>query len=319
MKKLFRTLLKIVTMGVAVSLTQYAFADSWPKRPITLIVPYKAGGGTDAYARAISAAAKDVLGVPVAVVNKPGSSGMNGANAVLNARPDGYTFLLTSGGSFLLTTLIRDGVNIDAMNSFDFVSQVGHVKTSLMVPMDSPFKTIEDLLETAQTKNLRWGHTGRGGFHHVAGMGFLEKNNVSAQDVPFKGGGPTRAALIGNQVDFGFLGVQQSKGFEQQLRVLAVNSDTRDAVMNNIPSFGELGVAFTAVSSPTIVLAPKGTPQDIISKMEQALGKITQSPKFAEILAERGAGPVYKDANGAKKTLANMKQDVMPLVEDLKQ
>lgn len=319
MKKYFKTLLKIATMGVAVSLTQYAFADNWPKRPINLIVPYKAGGGTDAYARAISAAAKDVLGVPVTVVNKPGSSGMNGANAVLNARPDGYTFLLTSGGSFLLTTLIRDGVNIDAMNSFDFVSQVGHVKTSLMVPMDSPFKTIEDLLKTAQTKNLRWGHTGRGGFHHVAGMGFLTKNNISAQDVPFKGGGPTRAALIGNQVDFGFLGVQQSKGFEQQLRVLAVNSDTRDAVMNNIPSFSELGVAFTAVSSPTIVLAPKGTPQDIIRKMEQALGKITQSPKFAEILAERGAGPVYKDASGAKETLANMKQDVMPLVEDLKQ
>ena len=300
-------------------LHQYAFANSWPQRPIILVVPYKAGGGTDAYARAISAVAKDVLSVPITVVNKPGSSGMNGAKSVLNARPDGYTFMLTSGGSFLLTTLVRDGVNIDAMHSFDFVAQVGHVKTSLMVPMDSPFRTIDDLLKAAQTKKLRWGHTGRGGFHHVAGLGFLEKNNITAQDVPFKGGGPTRVALIGNQVDFGFLGVQQSKGFEQHLRVLAVNSNTRDVVMRDIPSFGELGVAFSAVSSPTIVLAPKGTPQYIISKMEQVLAKITQLPKFAKMLAERGTGPVYKDANGAKSTLANMKQDVMPLVENLKQ
>ncbi len=304
--------------AAALITTANSFAADWPKRPINLVVPYKAGGGTDAYARAISAAAEGVLDVPVVVVNKPGSGGLNGANAVVGARPDGYTMMMTSGGSFLLSTMTRE-TKIDPLESFDFVAQVGQLRTALMVPVNSPFKTAQDVIEAAKADpgSLRWAHSGRGGFHHVGGLGFLSMNDIKAQDVPFKGGGPTRAALIGEQADFGFLGVQQLRGFEEQIRALAVNSEDRDTIMSDVPSFGELGVPFAAVSSPVIVFAPKGTPAEVTSAMEAALSEIVAKPEFAELLAERGTGPVYASGADAKAGLAAMKSDAEPLVKDL--
>ncbi len=314
-----RSFLGTMVAATALAATSTAsLSADWPKRPINLVVPYKAGGGTDAYARAISAAAKGVLGVPVVVVNKPGSGGLNGANAVVGARPDGYTMMMTSGGSFLLSTMTRD-TKIDALDSFEFVAQVGQLRTSLMVPMNSPYQTVQDVIDAAKANpgSLRWAHSGRGGFHHVGGLGFLAQNGIEAQDVPFKGGGPTRAALIGEQADFGFLGVQQLRGFEEQLRALAVNSEDRDTIMTDVPSFGELGIPFAAVSSPVIVFAPKGTPAEVVSAMEAALAEIAAKPEFAGLLAERGTGPVYAGGSDAKAGLAAMKADAAPLVQSL--
>ena len=314
-----RSLISAAVAGVAVLVTATAsIAADWPKRPINLVVPYKAGGGTDAYARAISAAAADVLDVPVVVVNKPGSGGLNGANSVVGARPDGYTMMMTSGGSFLLSTMTRD-TKIDALDSFEFVAQVGKLQTSLMVPKDSPFQTVQDVIDAAQANpgSLRWAHSGRGGFHYVGGLGFLANNNIEAQDVPFKGGGPTRAALIGSQADFGFLGVQQLAGFEDNLRARAVNSAERDGIMTEVPAFGELGIPFAAVSSPVIVFAPKGTPSEVITAMEAALAEIAAKPEFAELLAKRGTGPVYANGADAKAGLTAMKADAAPLVAGL--
>ncbi|WP_282609120.1 tripartite tricarboxylate transporter substrate binding protein [Pelagibius sp. Alg239-R121] len=308
----------LVAAATVTAVATGSLAADWPRRPINLVVPYKAGGGTDAYARAISAAAEGVLDVPVVVVNKPGSGGLNGANAVVRAKPDGYTMMMTSGGSFLLSTMMRE-TKIDALESFDFVAQVGQLKTSIMVPKDSPFQSVQDVIDAAKAKpgSLRWAHSGRGGFHFVAGLGFLAKNDIEAQDVPFKGGGPTRAALIGAQADFGFLGVQQLAGFEEQLRALAVNSKDRDEIMAAVPSFGELGVPFAAVSSPVIVFAPKGTPSEIVTKLETALEKITAKPEFAELLVKRGTGPVYQTGSDAKTGLTTMKADAEPLIAGL--
>ena len=307
--------------AVALSLVtgSYAEAADYPRRPINLVVPYKAGGGTDAYARAISAAAEGTLEVPVVVVNKPGSGGLNGAQSVVGARPDGYTVMLTSGGSFLLSTMMRD-TKIDALESFEFVAQVGQLRTALMVPKGSPFETAQDLVEALKTNpgSLRWAHSGRGGFHHVGGLGFLAANGLEAQDVPFKGGGPARAALIGSQTDFGFIGVQQLRGFEGEIRALAVNSQERDGIMKDVPSFGEQNIEFANVSSPVIVLAPKKTPAEVVAALEQALAEITAKPAFAELLEQRGTGPVYADGAAARATLTAMKSDAAPLVGDLK-
>ena len=314
-----RIFLGTVVLALTTTLTAgLAIASDWPKRPINLVVPYKAGGGTDAYARAISAAAKGTLEVPIVVVNKPGSGGLNGANSVVGAKPDGYTVMLTSGGSFLLSTMTRD-TPIDALDSFDFVAQVGQLRTSLMVPASSPFKSVQDVIDAAKANpgSLRWAHSGRGGFHHVGGLGFLAENNIEAQDVPFKGGGPTRAALIGEQADFGFLGVQQLAGFEDKLRALAVNSEDRDGIMTEVPAFGELGIPFTAVSSPVIVFAPKGTPAEAISTLEAALKTISEKPEFAELLKKRGTGPVFQSGADAKALLSVMKDEAKPLIEGL--
>jgi tripartite-type tricarboxylate transporter receptor subunit TctC len=318
-RSFFKTLVTGLAFTVAAgAFAQVAQAAKWPKRPINIIVPYKAGGGTDAYARALAAAAKDVFDVPVVVVNRPGSGGLNGANSAVNAKPNGYTFMMTSGGSFLLSTMTRK-TKLDALQSFKFVAQIGLLQTSLMVPKNSPFNSVTDLVTAARESgsNLRWAHSGRGGFHYVGGLGFLQKNALSVQDVPYKGGGPTRAALIGEQADFGFLGVQQLAGFEEQLRALAVNSSDRDGIMKNVPSFGELGVPFAAVSSPVIVFAPKQTPDEIVAAMQSALEQIAAKPAFAQLLIKRGTGPVYQSGAAAKQTLTAMKEDAKPLLHSI--
>ncbi|MGB1238481.1 MAG: tripartite tricarboxylate transporter substrate binding protein [Pseudomonadales bacterium] len=314
--------LKKWAAGLAVvtcaALSVHASATQWPVRPVNIIVPYKAGGGTDAYARALAAAAKDVLKVPVVVVNRPGSGGLNGAKAAVNARADGYTFMMTSGGSFLLSTLTRK-TDLDALESFKFVAQIGLLQTSLMVPLNSPFQSVEDVVAAAKSKpeKLRWAHSGRGGFHFVGGLGFMQRNGIAVQDVPYKGGGPTRAALIGEQADFGFLGVQQLAGFEGQLRALGVNSAERDAIMKDVPAFGELGIPFAAISSPVIVFAPRETPDDIVAAMEQVLHTVSAKPEFAQLLVKRGTGPVYQTGAEAKARLSAMKRDALPLLESL--
>ena len=317
-----RPFLVLVASAFAVALaapvTSVEAAD-YPRRPINIIVPFKAGGGTDAYARALSAAAEGALNVPLVVVNRPGSGGLNGAQAAMRARPDGYTVMLTSGGSFLLSTMMRD-TPVDPFASFKIVAQVGELRTSLMVPAASGFKSVQDVIAAAKEKpgQLRWAHSGRGGFHHVAGLGFLAKNGLEAQDVPFKGGGPARAALIGAQTDFGFIGVQQARGFEEQIRPLAVNAQERDGVMTEVPSFGEFGIPFAAISSPVIVFAPKDTPDDVVAVLTTALQDIVAKPKFAELLAARGTGPSFADPGTAGAKLRAMKTDAEPLVASLK-
>ncbi len=316
--KMNKIIAAVVTALTLTAATTATHAADWPARPINLVVPFQAGGGADTYARAIAATAREVLGVPVAVVNRPGGGGLIAPNSVMNSRPDGYTMMLTSSGSYLLATMTQD-TPIDAIESLDFVAQVGELTTSLMTSKNSPYKTVEDLIAAAKENpdSLKWSHSGRGTFHHIAGVGFLEKNGIIAKDVPFSGGAPSRAALLGGQVDFGFIGIQQLAGFEAQIDGLAVNSSERDEIADTVPSFEELDIPFARVSSPIIVFAPKDTPAEIKAKMETALKEITELPKFAELLANSGTTPIYKTGADAKVGLETMKADVEPLLAEL--
>ena len=316
-----RALLNIV---VAVLITtifavNIAWAEWKPRRPINIIVPYKAGGGTDAFARALSASTKGILKVPIVIVNKPGSSGIAGATAAASARPDGSTMMMTSAGSFLLTSMLRN-TKVNPFDNFRIVAQVGNLSTALMVPKNSPLQSVQDLVDAAKAKpgKLRWAHTGRGGFHHTAGQGFLNSNDLQAKDIPFKGGSAARAALIGEQVDFGFIGVQQAAGFEEQLRVLGLNAPERDKVMSEVPTFAEQGFESIQVSSPIIVFAPNKVNDEIVMGMESILQKITATDKFAELMRAGGNAPAFLDGAAAEARLRAMQEQAAPIIDSLK-
>lgn len=321
MKK--RIFLKATTiMFASLLMTGYsnsAFAEWKPKRPISVVVPYKAGGGADTFARTTAAIAKDIMKVPLVIVNKPGSSGIAGAKMVASAKPDGLTMMVTSSGSFLLTSMMRQ-TNVNPFDDFRMVAQIGNINTSLIVPKNSPFQTVADLLKIAKEKpnTLRWAHTGRGGMHNVAGQGFLDLNNITAQDVPFKGGSAVRAAVIGEQVDFAFGGIQQAAGFEEQLRVLAVNAPERDGVMNHVPTFAEQEVKYVDISSPIIAFVPKQTSDEAVSFLQDKLKQITAVPKFTELMQKQGNQPAFLTAQQAEEKLLNMKQQATPVVKALK-
>jgi len=305
----------VITVATAAAAT----AQWVPDRPINIVVPYGAGGGTDSFARALSASADKVLPVPLVIVNKPGSSGLIGASEVKRARPDGQTLMVTSTGSLVLTTMLQN-TDLDPINDFRIIGQIGDLTTGLVVAASSEMKTAADFIKHAKENQgkLRWGHTGRGSFHYIAGQAFLDAQGIKAQDVPFKGGGAVRAALIGEQVDFVFMGVQQRAGFEEQVRFLGLNSPERDVTVKDVPTFAEQGLEYADVSSPILLMAPLETPDEVVTTMEDALKKITASEHFKEIMLKNGNAPGFLTGEDAKKRLEALKKAAAPVVEKVR-
>ncbi len=296
-----------------------ALAEWAPRRPINAILPYSAGGGTDALARAAAASADGILPVPLVIVNKPGSSGITGATEAAAARPDGNTVMVTSAGSFLLTSMLRE-TDVNPFDSFVTIAQIGNLTPAVIVPASSPFQSVQDLVDAARENpgSLRWAHNGRGGFHHVAGQSFLNRNDLEATDVPFQGGGPTRAAVIGAQVDFAFVGIQQAAGFENELRVLALVAPERDPIRDDVPTLAELGFDYVAVSSPIVFFAPNGTDPEIVAGMEAALKAITETQQFADMMRERGNVPAFLTGAETEERLREMQVQTQPVIDALK-
>jgi len=308
-----------ITMSILAALPAMpALADWNPSRPINAIVPYGAGGGTDTIARALAASIGDALPVPVVIVNKPGASGIVGATAASNANADGGTVLITSAGSFVLNSIMRD-LNVDPFENFSTIAQVGDLNTSVMVPSNSPFQTLDDLIKAAKANpgTLRWSHTGRGSFHHVAGQGFLNATGLEAVDVPFSGGSATRAAVLGGQVDFGMIGIQQAAGFKDELRPLALVAKDRDTFATDVPTFEELGISVPLVSSPIVVFASAGTPDDVLDTLQSAVKAAVSSADFAELMAKGNNAPAYLSGAEATDKLIRMRDEARAIIDNL--
>ena len=320
-REIRRSAARVAAAAAMVAATAVGAAAQWtPERPINIVVPYGAGGGTDAFARAFAAGAEDVLPVPVVIVNRPGSSGLIGAAEVMRARPDGETLMITSAGSFLLTTMLQE-TEINPVEDFRTIAQIGDLTTSLVVPETSEFETAQDFIDYAKANSgeLRWGHTGRGSFHYIAGKAFLDAQGIEAQDVPFQGGGQNRAAVLGEQVDFGFMGVQQLAGFEDQLRVLGLNAPERDPTVETVPTFAEQGLSYAEVSSPILLMAPRGTSDEVVETMENAVREITNTEAFRDIMRQQGNAPAFLPGEEAKARLQRLREAAAPVVEQVRE
>ena len=305
--------------ALAASMGNIARADWDPRRPLNIIVPYNAGGGTDLYARAIAKAAESRISVPFVIVNKPGAGGLTGAIEASAARPDGNTILLTSSGSFLLGSMFKDAA-VNPFDSFQTIAQVGNIKGSIAVPVDSPFQTLSDLVDAAKKTpgSLKWGHNGRGGTFHVMGQTFLNNLGLECTDVPFKGGAKSRAAIMGGQLDFGVLGIQQSTGFNDKMRVLAIFDGERDRLFPDVPTASELGFDVPIISSPIILFAPNKVDVEIVKGMEAAIAEIAAAPEFVKIIEAKGTVSVYRKGDDAEANLRAMQAAATPVIDALK-
>ena len=285
--------------GAALALSSvFAQAADFPERPVDLIVGFKAGGGTDTYARALaSVSEKHLGGQPIVVVNKPGGGGLVGGRFVADQPPTGYTLYLASAGSLVLKNIIKPQVVSAA--DFKMVGTIGALTPGIFVPAASPIKTVEDLLSAAKTSDsaLRWGHTGRGNTWHVAGLGFLNPNGAATKDIPFKGGAGVRNAVASSEVDFGVMGAHLGRGFEGEIRLLAVISNDRHPAAPDAPTLAELGVDFVPVSTPMIVMAPARTDDATVAKLSEAVAAMSSDEAFVATLDK--AGLPSMSVNGA--------------------
>ena len=298
-----------------------ASAQWEPRRPVNVILPYAAGGGTDAFARAVATTvrAENLLPAPMIVTNKEGAGGITGATEAAGARPDGQTIMITSAGSFLLTSMLKD-TPVSPLEDFAVVAQIGDLDPAILVPMDSPNETLADLVATMEAApgSLRWAHNGVGGAHNVAGQSFLNANDLAATGVPFKGGGPTRAAVIGNQVDFAVVGIQQAAGFETDLRVLGLLAPERDGIAGDVPTVAEQGFDYVEVSSPIVVFAPEETDETVLADMEALFRAVAGSETFAEAMRAQGNVPEFLPGDEARSRLERLRDDTAAVIEGMK-
>ena len=259
-----------------------ALAQTWPTKPVTLIVPFPAGGSTDMVARAIAPRLTNTLGQPFLVDNKAGATGTIGATQVKRSAPDGTTFLVTSLGPLVIAPHLIKGMQYDALKDFDTITVAVQAPNVLVVPANSPHNTMADVIayEKKNPGKMTFASSGNGSSDHLTAELFWQQTGTTGLHVPYKGGAPAITDLLGGQVDGSFQNVnavvQNIKA--GKLRALAVTGDKRSPVLPDVPTMAETGVKGVEVYSWQAIVAPKGLPADIRAKAHDTMTAALNDP-----------------------------------------
>jgi tripartite-type tricarboxylate transporter receptor subunit TctC len=275
------------------ALSRIARAQTYPARPVHLIVGFAAGGPTDISARLMGQLLSERLGQQFVVENRPGASSNTGAEAVVRAPPDGYTLLLV-GGSNAINATLYDNLKFNFIRDIAPVAGIMRQPGVVVVNPSFPAKTVPEFIAYAKTNpgKINMATGGKGSPPHVYGELFNAMAGVNLVQVPYRGGGPALIDLLGGQVDVMFESVLSSIAYIRagKLRALAVTSATRSAALPDIPTVGEFVSGYEA-SSFYGVGAPKSTPTDIIDKLNREINAGLADPKIKERLADLGGVP----------------------------
>lgn len=291
----------ITSVAAAASITAVGTANAqsdFPNKPITVIVPYGAGGGTDTTGRFLANEAEKHFSQPIAVVNRSGASGTVGTAEAAAAKPDGYT--LYFGASDALVTAPHSLQVPYSVDSFRGIVGVSFAPSSIAVRTDSPWETLDDLLAEAGTDTvIDRGHSGVGGVHHTLLKALFVETGIKFRDIPFQGGSKTIAALRGGHVDLigGTPGAMAAAVEAGEVRVLAISSPTSLDAFPGVPSFNEKGLDIVATVE-WYLLAPKDTPDDVIAVLEEGFLKAASSDEFRAFTVTRKQESLVR--NGAE-------------------
>ncbi|MBA2962352.1 MULTISPECIES: tripartite tricarboxylate transporter substrate-binding protein [Ramlibacter] len=284
----------VLGLACALPLATWAQAPAWPAKPVTLVVGSAPGGSNDTFARAIGKKLAEVLGQPVVVDNKPAGGGVLANAIVAKAPPDGYTLVVLSS-TFTTGAAVRTNLQYDAVKSFKPVAMLGKGPLLVTVPTESPYKTIGDLVAAAKADpgKLNYGTSGSGSINHFATELFMDGAGIKMTHVPYKGMGPATTDLLSSQIQVlvasapSILG--QVKG--GRARALAVTSAARSPVAPDLPSLEQSGYKGSATELWWGVLAPAGTPQPVVDRLNTEINRIVLSPEMKDFFLKEGAEP----------------------------
>lgn len=266
---------------------------AYPAHPITIVVTFPPGGGTDLLARRIGASLQTQLGQAVVVENRPGASGNIGARLVAEAPPDGYTLLMVNS-SFAINPGVYRNLGFSPKQDFAAVINVAFVPSVFVAPAGSPLHTLDDALAAALPgKPLPFASCGNGTPQHLAGEMLARATGAVLQQVPYKGCGPALTDVAAGQVAMGVVTASSAAPLiaAGKLRALAVTSPKRSPLMPTVPTVAEQGVAGYALDQWHGLLAPAATPRAVIEKLNAAVAKIVSQPDTQAALREQGFTP----------------------------
>jgi tripartite-type tricarboxylate transporter receptor subunit TctC len=285
------TLVRSVIAGLAASIA-FTAAAQYPNKPIKIIVPFAPGGNVDVTARIIAPALQDALGQPVIIENKAGAAGTIGADQVVRSAPDGYTLLMGSNSTFSVAPSLNPKNPYNPTKDFAPVASVASTPFILVVHPNGP-KTLGELVTRAKSEpgKLTMASAGTGSSNHLVGELFQSMAGTRFTHVPYKGSNPAISDLMGGQVDMHFDQVTSAGNHVQagKLRALLVTSDKRAPMLPDVPTAAEVGFPAFGPINVTGLIAPAGTPRDVIDKLNAATNKALQSAAIREKYAGVGA------------------------------
>ena len=286
-------LLITVITAIAAPFTFAQSAANYPAKPVRLVVPFPAGGTTDILARAVAQKLSEAWGQQVIVDNRPGAGGNIGSDLVAKSTPDGYTLLMGTVGTHAINPSLYKNMPYDHVKDFAPVILVAGVPNVLVVNPSLPVHSVSELIAYAKANpgKLNFASSGNGTSIHLSGELFKAMTGVEMTHVPYKGSAPALTDLIGGQVQLMFDNLPSSLPFIRagKLRALAVTSGARAAALPDLPTLAESGLPGFEASSWFGVLAPAGTPRDIVAKLNGAIASWLASPAAKEKLLAQGA------------------------------
>ena len=273
----------------------FAQASTYPSKAIRMVVPYPPGGPTDLTARVVAAEMSKILGQSIIVDNKPGASGMIGAEVVARAEPDGYTFL-ANASLHVINPHLYPEMRFDALKDFVPITQLAGVPLVLVVPNSLPVYSVKDLVEYGKKNpgKLNFASSGNASAQHLAGESFKVAAGIEMQHIPYKGSSPALADLVGGQVQLMFDSMPSAMPFIKagKLRAIAVTTLKRAQALPELPTISESGYAGFDIATWYGYWAPKGTLMAIVNQLSQAASQALKLQSVQDQYAGMGAEPV---------------------------
>jgi tripartite-type tricarboxylate transporter receptor subunit TctC len=299
---------KLLLVLAAIPFSGAAFAQTYPDRPIRLIVSYPPGGGTDVSARVITPKLSERLGKQIVVDNRPGAGSTLGTDLVAKAPPDGYT-LLMSDTTFGIVPALYPKIPYDAIKSFQTITQITAVPGALVIHPSLPARSVKELVALARAKpgGLNFGSGGVGTPVHMAGELLKLQAKINIVHIPYKGAGPAFSDLLGGHFHLMFPTLQSVVPHVKsgRVRLLALTSEKRSPAFPDTPTMEEAGVPGVVAMAWFGIHAPAGTPRAIVDRVHDEAVKVLQDPMVRERFIADGAEPVGSTPEQFQKFVAN--------------
>ena len=280
---------------------------AFPNKPVRVIVSAAAGGITDIMARLIQEPVGRGLGQPMIVENKPGAGGAIAVDYVARSAPDGYTLTIVNVSNAAIAPWIKKNLPYDPLNDFVGVAAVAEAPTVVAINDKVPAKTLKEFIEYAKANpgKINYGSAGNGTGPHLAAEVLAHMTGIKMVHVPYKGAGPAAVDLAAGQVQLGMIAIGSAKGAiaKGQVRVLAVAGNRRLAALPDVPTFDQAGVSGYDVTNWFGVLAPKGTPRDIVESLHRHINQALDDPLVVQRLADGGILPIKESVQQFQKRI----------------
>ena len=300
--------IKYLIALAVLSLTSLATAQSWPARPVRIVVPFAAGGTTDVVARIVGQKLGELWNQSVLIENRGGAGGNIGADAVAKSNPDGYTILMASGSIFTVNPSLYKKMPFDAQKDFIPVTNVAVGPMLVVTHPSVPANNIKELIALSKTKpgSINFGSAGVGSQVHMAAENFATAAGIDIQHVPYKGEALGYNDLVAGQIQMMVGNMAAAVGFVTQgkIKALAVTSKTRSAMLPDVPTVAESGLPGFENTGWFGFMLPAGTPNEIVDKVQRDTAKVLDSPEMRGRLFVQGLTPVGNSQADFAKAIA---------------